>query len=409
VRRFCSSARAAPPGPSAARREPAASRSPSPSDGPRHSAARSLCGGADTIGRLDHASFRAEFPVLAARAYLNAGTDGPLPARAATAARARLEHEVREGRSGRIHWDGLEQLSEGLRARLAALMGASTDEVALTGSATDAINVVLAGLDLAPGDEVLTTDEEHPGLLGPLAAFARRTGAAIRVAPFAEVGSSVSSRTRLVAVSHVSWMTGGRVALGPLRDTGLPLLLDGAQGLGAVAVDVHELGCDFYAVAGQKWLCGPDGTGALFVKGEWIERLGMPRPSYGTLVEHTDPLALEARSGARCFDSVSPSGPALAAAVAALDLLAERGWPAVFADAARGAQDLRASLGDRLVAPAAGTPLVTWRTEHDPEDHVAALAGRGVIVRAIPGHPWIRASVGAWNCRGDLERLLAAL
>ncbi len=104
-----------------------------------------------TIARLDFERFRAEFPVLASRAYLNAGTDGPLPARAVEAARARFEHELREGRSGRVHWDGLDALCETTRSRLAALMGASPDEVALTRSATDAINLVLAGLRLGPG------------------------------------------------------------------------------------------------------------------------------------------------------------------------------------------------------------------------------------------------------------------
>lgn len=347
--------------------------------------------------------------MLATRAYLNAGTDGPLPARAVEASRARHQHELREGRSGRVHWDGLEALCEKVRGRLAALMAASPDEVALTGSATDAINLVLAALELGPGDEILTTDEEHPGLLAPVAAFARRTGAQIRVAPFAEVAESVDDRTRLIAVSHVSWMTGVQVAATALRETGIPLLLDGAQGLGAVPVDVAELGCSFYAVAGQKWLCGPDGTGALFVARDWTERLGMPRPSYGTIVEGTDPLALEPRPGARRLDTVSPSGPALAGALAALDLLGELGWQNVFDRAAAGAERLRARLADRLVAPGAHAPLVTWRVDGDPGELVARLAERAVIVRAIPARPWARASVGAWNSEQDLERLLAAL
>jgi selenocysteine lyase/cysteine desulfurase len=364
---------------------------------------------ADTIARLDYDRFRAEFPVLASRAYLNAGTDGPLPARAVEAARARLDHELREGRSGRVHWDGLEALCESVRGRLAALMAASPDEVALTGSATDAINLVLAALELGAGDEILTTDEEHPGLLAPLAAFARRTGAEIRVAPFTQVAESVGDRTRLIAVSHVSWMTGVQVAATALRETGIPLLLDGAQGLGAVPVDVGELGCAFYATAGQKWLCGPDGTGALFVARAWIERLGMPRPSYGTIVEGTDPLALEPRPGARRLDTVSPSGPALAGALAALEVLGELGWQNVFERAAAGAAHLRARISDRLVAPAVRTPLVTWRANGDPGALVARLAGQGVIVRAIPARPWARASVGAWNSEEDLERLLAAL
>ena len=362
-----------------------------------------------TIARLDYDRFRAEFPVLATRAYLNAGTDGPLPTRAAEATRARLAHELREGRSGAAHWHGLEALAERLRGRVAALMGASPDQVALTGSATDAINLVLGGLSLRLEDEILTTDEEHPGLLAPLAAFARRTRTAIRVVPFAGLADSIGDRTRLIAVSHVSWMTGVKIALEPLRETGLPLLVDGAQGLGALPVDVTELGCSFYAAAGQKWLCGPDGTGALFVSGEWIEHLGVPRPGYGTIVEGSDPLALEPRAGARRFDTVSPSGPAIAGALAAIELLDEVGWSAVFERAAAGADRLRGELAGRLVSAEAAAPLVTWRTDRDPDDQVVDLAQRGVVVRAIPGRPWLRASVGAWNGDQDLERLLAGL
>ena len=347
--------------------------------------------------------------MLASRAYLNAGTDGPLPARAVEAARARFVHELREGRSGRVHWDGLDALCETTRRRLAALMGASPDEVALTRSATDAINLVLAGLTLGPGDEILTTDEEHPGLLAPLAALRRRTGAAVRVAPFDHAAEAVGDRTKLIAVSHISWMTGRRAAVESLRETGIPLLLDGAQGLGAVPVDVHALGCAFYAVAGQKWLCGPDATGALFVAGDWIQRLGMPRPGYGTVREASDPLALEPRAGARCFDTGSPFGPALAAGLAALDVLEEVGWDAVFERAGGGAQRLRRELGELLAAPSAAAPLVTWRTDSEPADQVDRLAAHGVIVRDIPGRPWLRASVGAWNSEDDLERLLAAL
>lgn len=347
--------------------------------------------------------------MLATRAYLNAGTDGPLPSRAVQAAHDRFEHELRAGRSGRVHWDGLEALCEAVRGRLAALMGASPDEVALTGSATDGINLVLAGIRLEPGDEVLTTDEEHPGLLAPLASFSRRTGSSLRVAPFADVVNAVGDRTRLIAVSHVSWMTGMHMTVAPLCETGIPLLLDGAQGLGAVPVDVRALGCAFYAAAGQKWLCGPDGTGALFMSSDWVERLGMPRPAYGTIVEGTDPLALEPRKGARRFDTVSPSGPALAGALAALDVLGEPGWEAVFERAAEGAGRLRAELEERLAVSGVRAPLVTWRTDRDPEAQVQSLAAEGVIVRAIPGRPWIRASVGAWNGEQDLDRLLAAL
>ena len=348
--------------------------------------------------------------MLATRAYLNAGTDGPVPARSGDASRSRFEHELREGRSGPVHWEGLQALCEAVRGRLASLLGASADEVALTRSATDSINLVLAGLELGPGDEVVTTNEEHPGLLAPLGAFGRRTGATIRVAPFGRAAEAVGDRTRLIALSHVSWMSGRRADVESLRDTGVPLLLDGAQGLGAVPVDVAALGCACYAVAGQKWLCGPDGTGALFVAREWIERLGMPRPGYGTIVERSDPFALEPRAGARRFDTGSPNGPVLAGFLSALELLEAFGWSALFDRSAASARRLELALAERhrVLGPRAA-PLVTWEVAGDPDEHVLRLAGRRVIVRAIPGRPWLRASVGAWNSDDDLERLLAGL
>ena len=74
----------------------------------------------------------------------------------------------------------------------------------------------------------------------------------------------MAERTRLVACSHVSWMS-GRLAPAELARLDVPVVLDGAQGVGAVPVDVRELGCDAYAGAGQKWLCGPDGLGMLYV------------------------------------------------------------------------------------------------------------------------------------------------
>jgi selenocysteine lyase/cysteine desulfurase len=90
-------------------------------------------------------------------------------------------------------------------------------------------------------------------------------------------------------------------------------------------------------------------------------------------------------------------------------LLEELGWDMFLERARAGAEHLRRRLAERLAAPAAATPLVTWRTDGEPAEQVDRLAASGVIVRAIPGRPWLRASVGAWNCEDDLERLLAAL
>lgn len=342
-------------------------------------------------------------------AYLNAGTDGPIPRRSAQAATARLEHELARGRSGTRHSVEIAALSEELRGRLAALINADADEVALTGSTTDGINVVLAGLPLGPRDEVLTSDEEHPGLLAPLAALHRRAGVDVRVAPFARLPEAVGGRTRLIAVSHVSWMSGAIAPLDALRESGVPLLVDGAQGLGAVAVDVRALGCDFYAAAGQKWLCGPDGLGVLFATESRIGELGVPWPNYATLEDPRRPLALVPKAGARRLDGGVLPGPTAAAALESIRVLEGAGWAWVFERAAEQAAKLRERLSEvSELVPGGRTTLVSWGSQR-PDDAVERLAAEGIVVRSVPGRPWVRASVGAWSSDEDLERLAAAV
>src|SRR5262249_25529637 len=153
-------------------------------------------------------------------------------------------------------------------------LGAEPADVALTSCTSEGIVRVLAGLDLKAGDEVLTAPDEHPGLLGPLGTLRMRRGVEVRTVPFADLADAVGARTRLGACSHASGVTGavrpaGLAELGP----DVPVLLDGAQGVGAVPIDIHALGCAFYAGSGQKWLCGPIGTGMLWIDPERREQV----------------------------------------------------------------------------------------------------------------------------------------
>ncbi len=357
---------------------------------------------------MDAAALRAQFPVLERAAYLNAGTNGPIPRRAADAATKRWRRELEQGRSGALHFLEVAQLGEQSRSSVAALIGAHVDEVALTRSTTEGVNLALAALELGSRDEVLTSDEEHPGLLAPLAAACRRGGASLRVAPFSDLGDAVTETTTLVAVSHVSWMTGAVAPIEALRASGVPLLLDGAQALGAIDVDVHALDCDFYAASGQKWLCGPDWTGYLFARAELAARLDMPAPSYMTLQDPSSPLELLPNPGARRLDAGLWPGPAGAAALEALRVLEEAGWSDVRDHAGAQALKLRSLLAQKVeVVPGGPTTLVSWRSE-DPDADVERLAASGVVVRSIPGRGWLRASVGAWNSAEDLARLADA-
>src|ERR1700751_3017180 len=118
---------------------------------------------------VDISELRAEFPALRRLAYLNPATDGPLPERAVAAATQELRGEADEGRSG-THHEHMFDLRRQLRRAYAGVLGADASDVALTTCTSEGIAQVVAGLKLGPGDEILTSDEEHPGLLGALAA-----------------------------------------------------------------------------------------------------------------------------------------------------------------------------------------------------------------------------------------------
>ena len=270
---------------------------------------------------------------------------------------------------------------------------------------------VVAGLGLGRGDEILTSDAEHPGLLGPLVAARDRVGVTVRAVPLSDVAGEVSPRTKLVACSHVGWLRGDVAPSFTSVPPDVPVLLDGAQGVGAIPVDVAALGVAFYAGSGQKWLCGPVGTGMLYVAPGWHERLAPIGPTYPSFEDPHGPFETwRLHDDARRHDTPILPPELSAGALAAHDLLAGHGWDAVHARAAALAQQLADRLAERgrTVEPRGATTLVAW-AEPDATAVVERLGAAGIAVRDLPGTPYVRASVGAWNDESDLERLLAAL
>jgi L-cysteine/cystine lyase len=346
---------------------------------------------------------RAEFPVLDRIAYLNAGTFGPLAARTVEGMRDAIDHDVVAGRSGWPYFTQTTELRAELRARLAVLVGAPPDALALVSSTTDACNVVLGGLGLDERDEVITTTDEHFGLLGPLGVSPARV---VVTEPDPErILAAVTPRTRLIATSQVLWTTGAVLPVRELREaTGIPVLVDGAQSAGAIPVDVT--GLDFFTISGQKWLCGPDATGALVVADP--ERLRIASPSYFSQASYEPDGSFEPRVGAARFEHGWWPASSLRGMLAALDVRPawafERAWET--------AERLRSRLAGvvDVVTPQERATLVSFRPEGiEPAALVERLHDRGVHVRELPGRGIVRASVGYWTSDDDLDRLIAAL
>ena len=342
---------------------------------------------------------RALFPVLERVAYLNAGTFGPLARPTIEAMESELELAATSGRIGHAYFERVLAAREELRGQLARLVGVESAQTTLTTSTTDGCNIVLAGLDLEPADEIVTTSEEHFGLLGPLHASGARV---VVAAPEPEaVLAAVTPRTRLLALSHVLWTSGRILPVHELKArSGLPILVDGAQSVGAIPVDAG--GLDYYAISGQKWLCGPDGTGALVVAEP--ERLRVARPSYLAQSSFEPTGRFEPRDGAARFDPNWISAAAIAGLTAALALVPERRYERAVERAAR----CRELLAPHVELVPGGSTLVSFRFE-DPAGLVERLAARDVAVREVPGRGLVRVSCGWWTSDEDLARLLAGV
>ncbi len=358
---------------------------------------------------VDLFGLRAEFPVLRELVYLNAGTDGPLPSRAVQAVAEELEREAREGRAS-AHFERRTELNDRLRDAYARALGAEPADVALTTCTTEGIAQVIGGLELSPGEEILTSDEEHPGLLGALAAARELHGVEIREVAFGDLASAAGARTRLIACSHVGWMS-GLLAPRELAELDVPVLLDGAQGVGAVPVDVQRTRlrrlCRRRAEVAVRTGRNRDAlrrAATARAPRRHAPRLLQPRGSErrpaGKAARRRTPLRHDVAQRRGASPVRSPRSSCSSRSAGAPFTSAPRTL------AARLAEQLQER--GRAVAPRDATTLVSFESA-DAEAERDALAARGCVVRNIPGRTWLRASVGAWNDENDLARLLESL
>ncbi|MGH9805546.1 MAG: aminotransferase class V-fold PLP-dependent enzyme [Candidatus Acidiferrales bacterium] len=235
------------------------------------------------------AALREQFIFRPGFLYLNNGTCGSCPR---PVLRAFLESILKEEQ---MENDDTEQYPlwgygpwDNYRRPVADFIGAQLPEIALVRNATEGLNYVANGLDLAPGEEVLTTDEEHPSGLNPWVLKAKRYGIVVKQVTLPKPPESKqqlldlfdaarTDRTRVLMVSHVTTTTGCLLPVRELcawaKDHGLLSLVDGAHAIGMIPINVKEIGCDFYVSSPHKWLLAPKGCGLLYVRDEVCDRL----------------------------------------------------------------------------------------------------------------------------------------
>lgn len=369
---------------------------------------------------IDWQAWRREFPSTAHQVHMNHAGQSPLARRVAAEIRAFADEAEQLRRSVYATWTAR---AEAARAAAARLIGARADEVAFVQNTAAGLSLVAAGLPWRAGDNVVAVADEYPSNIYPWWGLGRH-GVELRLAQrrgprfgVEQIAAVVDGRTRVVAVSAVDWQSGFRTDLAAIgafcRARDLLFVVDGIQGVGALAIDAPACGIDCLAVGGHKWLLAPEGCGFLFVAARVIDRLQPVLLGWKSVVDADAylPYHFRLRPDAARLEPGTQMHLGIRALGAAIDLLLEIGPAAVerrilaTTDAlAEGLEALGATvLSPRGPGERSGILTVSLG---ETDDFLASLTRHDVIVRARMGG--IRFAPHFYADERDVARVLAA-
>jgi cysteine desulfurase/selenocysteine lyase len=396
---------------------------------------------------LDPDAVRADFPALAQLVhgrplvYLDSASTAQKPRAVVDATRRMLEAECANVHRG-VHAlsEAATERYEAVREKARRFLGAEdAREIVFTSGTTAAVNLVAHAFGRAavgPGDEVLVTALEHHSNLVPWQMLCAERGAVLRAIPLDPEGrldldradALIGARTRIVALSHVSnaigTITDVRAIAARARARGAAVLVDGAQAVPHLRVDVRELGCDFYCFSGHK-LFAPPGTGVLWARRDRLDAMPPWQGGGDMILSVTLERTLYAEPPHR-FEAGTPNVAGVVGLGAAIDYVEAIGHDAIAAHErallAHGTRALAAIPGLRLLGPAEGrAPILSFTLPGiHPHDAGTVLDREGIAVRTghhcaeplmahlgVPGT--VRASLALYNTTAELDALAAAL
>lgn len=249
---------------------------------------------------MDIKTIREDFPTLSNLTYFNTGWSGPSPNLVIKSIKDRLEFENSNGPTAPNILQSAEDIDVNLGLAIAKLINCSPEEVLITTSTTDGINTILSGFPWKKNDRIITCNLEHPSILLPCYQANNLHGVELDILNLSsndthqsileKISEAITDKTRMIFFSHVQYSNGLRMPIEKISNLisnlDILLMIDGAQGVGHINVDVKKLGCDFYAMPGQKWLLGPDGTGALYINKKRIPLIEPVRVSDSWVIDY---------------------------------------------------------------------------------------------------------------------------
>lgn len=371
-------------------------------------------------------------PALATKHYFNYGGQGPLPTPSLEAMVASWQKLQQLGPFGRDVWPWLNQEVGALRRALGHLCGVPPQRLALTENVTSGCVLPLWGLPFEPGDRLLISDAEHPGVVAACRELARRQGLEIDYFPVQQVrtdaellgslGQGLQGRTRLVVLSHLLWNSGipmpiaavAQVLEGQRRRPWL--LVDAAQSVGSIELGAAPIAADIFAFTGHKWCCGPEGLGAVVLSERLLAEASPTLIGWRSL-SHEGEAGSGWHQDGRRFEVATSCVPLGAGLRQSLELLEGCGNAAqreaeICLRSAQLWGGLQAIPGVRTLVEAAPPPsgLVSFVVEgHQPEQLVNRLADQGFQLRSLGDPHCLRACTHLTTSAGEVEALLLCL
>ncbi len=374
-----------------------------------------------------------KFPALSNKSYFNYGGQGPLPQAALDAIFGAYQQIQSQGPFGLKTSKLVIQESNLTRQAIALELGAAAGSIALTENVTAGCNIALWGINWQPGDRILVSDCEHPGIIASIKEICRRFQVSIDFFPLLATLNSgdpvevitkhLQPQTRLVVFSHVLWNTGQVLPLAKMAAAihqysqatdRIYVLVDAAQSVGLLPLNLDELGIDFYAFTGHKWWCGPEGVGGLYIRPEIIEDLNPTFIGWRSL-DYSQP-ELPLINDARRYEVATSAYPLYAGLRASIEL--HQAWGSSI-DRATKIISSATHLWDHLqqvpgikclnqTAPQSG--LVSFQVESINHGKlVQSLEAKDFYLRTIVDPDCIRACTHYFTTTAEIDELIQCL
>ncbi|RID88371.1 aminotransferase class V-fold PLP-dependent enzyme [Peribacillus asahii] len=276
-----------------------------------------------------------QIPLAGNELYFNTAGTSPLLRCVVESISSDIQKELFTGRANKGQRSLFQKNLSILRSKVASIIGANTNEIGVTSNTTEAINTIVWGMNLTEDDEILTTNAEHLGALASLSTvhklrnvnikfyeYSKETNMIFDVNSFFE---KVTQRTKLIVLSHVCWESG---YINPVKEIcnyakklRIPVLIDGAQALGTMYINMKEINADFYVFPAHKWLLGPEGIGFMYISSQSISRLNQIFAGNSSFLSHDGKVDFIPEVGSKRFEIGTRFRPIISGMNTGLDFL----------------------------------------------------------------------------------------